>query len=248
MALVTALKTRDVRISNCIVSFPKLLTPEVTKNGAGRVINDTPRYTAKFIAPLMGAEDYAVLLQRYQQAVKDGNPSGLPAGWGWDPNTGLLTNIHPNNHCFKAPEAQFPGQLVFAGSASEKSPPTVVDQQRVRMDASRASELFAGCVVTVVGHFYAYDQGTPGVSFSIDVVQLKDNVNVTRLDNKIGVDDALDGDVEAPGGGGVMTVAPVESVLTGAPAGTAPPTAFVPVGTAPPTAFLPPSDDMSFLS
>lgn len=242
MAAITHLKTRDIRISNCIVSFPKLLTAEVTKNGAGKVINATPRFTAKFIAPALDQADMQLLVQRYQQAVLEGNPTGMPEGWAWDQQTGFVTGVQTNYHCFKAPESQFPGQLVFAGAASEKSPPTVVDQNRVRMTPDRQSELFAGCIVTVVGHFYAYDQGTPGISFSIDVVQLKDN-NVTRLDNKIGVDDALDGDDEAPGGGGQMsTGAPVPGL--NAAGGPPPSDNYVPPAGG---GFVPPGDATNFL-
>jgi len=224
MSNVTLLKSRDIRLSNCIVSFPKLIVPEATKKN-GQVIG-SPRYTAKFILPVLTPEEYGLLVGRVQDAVKSAHPTTLPPGWSLDPATGLLVGAHPNNNCFKAPEAQFAGRIVVGGSSAEKKPPTVVDQQRARMDATRMSELFSGCVVTVAGHFYCYDQGTPGLTFQMDIVQLKDNLNVTRLDNSLGVDEALDGD-EGPVAS--APTAPVQNYAA-APQGTAalPPSGYVP--------------------
>lgn len=185
MAIVQVIRDNKFRIKGCVASYPRLLTPEVTKNKLGRVINDTPRFTGKFIVPALTAEDDALLRKLYADAIA--------AKWG-----AQTPNFHPNNNCLKDPSsegAQFTGRWCIAGSARADRPPQVLDQSRARMTPDRQSELFSGCIVTLAGHFYGYDQGAPGISFEIEIVRLTNNgPDVPRLDGRLGVDEALGDD------------------------------------------------------
>lgn len=197
---IRILRNGDLQATNCIVSFPSLLEPKAVMK-QGRVIGD-PRFSAKFIAPPVSPEEDQLIRQALQTAIAK----------KWPNPPVPVFQVGNENYCVKDPTAEgqeFAGRWCWTGSSKADRPPTVVDRRRVLLTPDRASELFSGCIVTVVGHFYGYQVGPPGVTFQIDTVQVLDNgPNVKRLDNRLGLDEALEGSEDdgpdlgyAPAGG-----------------------------------------------
>lgn len=157
-------------ISNCVISYPHLFTAR----RAGRPGQETgePRYSANFILPLdLDQEDQQLLSDTVNAAIVSVFPAGPPPGLKM-----------PWKEAADADES-LRGRICIAASSTQDQPPGVFTQTGP-MAAEQQSQLFAGCIVNAHVRVYAYTRGSNGVTFGLNDVQLVDNQNVTRLDNR----------------------------------------------------------------
>ena len=157
-------------ISNCIISYPHLFTPR----RAGRPGQETnePRYSANFILPAdLDQEDMQLLTSTVDNAIAHVFQGKAPA------NLRLPWKEAADAH------ESLRGRVCLSASATQDQPPGVFSQSGP-LPASEQSQIFAGCIVNAHVRCYAYTRGSNGVTFGLNDVQLVDNVNVTRLDNR----------------------------------------------------------------
>ena len=144
-----------------IIKFPNLFEARQI-NGRGK-----PKYSAILI--LDPGTDWNALNATIQEALAEKFDRGLPQHWAYPVQD--------------ATEDGFPGQGLIKAYSNEEYPPQVVDQHLNKVLDKGA--IFGGCLVNAYIRFYGYDEsGNRGVGCGLNAVQIIDNVNVTRLDNR----------------------------------------------------------------
>ena len=158
----------DIVLSNVILSYPHLITP-----WAGQQ-NQEPKYNCAIIFP-QNFGQWGELQQCVENAKMNkwgaNAPQNLKLPW-------LNRYLQPN----VLKEGPYAGCYVINANGDRK--PQLVDAnvQEVK-DMVAKSVFFAGAIVNVYVNFYGYStSGNNGVGTGLRMVQLVDNVNVTRLD------------------------------------------------------------------
>lgn len=152
---------QDIVLSG-IISYPHLFTPQQI-NGKG-----DPKFSCTLI--LDANTDWGAANTALQEALATKFGNAVPQ--------------HYKQPFQDASGDGFPGQFKINLYSDADKPPQVMNQAVQPLLDPAA--IFAGCKVNVYLRLYGYStSGNNGVGCGLNAVQLVDNVNVTRLDNRV---------------------------------------------------------------
>ena len=148
------------RITGAIIKYPHLFSPrQVAESG-------DPRYSCLLILPQN--VDWAPI-QAAMLAAAANKQLGSDL-------TKLPSTIR------EATDEGFPGHYCIGTYAFLDQAPQVSDSELKPILDAKA--IFGGCIVDAVVNFRGYTTPKKGISCDIKIVVVRDNVNVTRLDNE----------------------------------------------------------------
>ena len=184
----------------CVISYPHLWTPTMPPNPRP---GQKARYSAVLLFPHQMDEEDAALLRAMKQAAL----AKLVEKYGSVEKVQELMNL-PAPHTLKWPfrtdNVKSDGSVkwdkekfqCFISAWSETAPGVVSrwadpnDPKRRPMRITDPSKIFAGCIVKVSVNPFAFDQtGNRGAAFGLQNVQLWQNEDVERLDNRANAED-----------------------------------------------------------
>ncbi len=159
---------KQVVLKNVIIQHPQLLTAIPYENNA-------PRFGARLIFPegKVPQDIYDVILE----VARDEFGQATTAA-----------SLEPTITGTKS--GTLAGVLGMSAYSREASPPTIVDQTRAAI--TDPNLIFGGCIVNAVVGFYANKKGKKTVYVGLNMIQLVDSVNITRLDSGMQVDEAFE--------------------------------------------------------
>jgi hypothetical protein len=194
MQYITLLTERSAIIEKCVISYPHLF--EARRVGKPGQQTGAPRFSADFYLPRdLGEADLIALEGIYENAVrlKFSDPDSRPATIPEMGVTGVQYRTPFKDATSGGKTPQFAGRYRLSAGASEKDPPVVLIETGPSMyeKLTDQTQIFGGCIVNVHVEFFGYSTGNNGVSCSLQGVQLVDNQDIERLDNRISSADAF---------------------------------------------------------
>ncbi len=194
MKHVHMLTERSAIIRGCVISFPHLF--QARRSGKPGQQTGDPRYSADFYLPAdLDQDDVNALSAMYEAAVASKFP---------DPNQRPPTvpafGVHGLQYKtpFKDPASggktpQFANRYRIATGSPEKDRPRVLIETGPSMyeNLTDQSQIFGGCIVNAHVEFFGYTTGNNGIGCGLAGVQLVDNQNIERLDNRVDSADAF---------------------------------------------------------
>ena len=214
-----------------VISYPHLYTPQMPPNPRP---GQKPRYSAVLLFPIdMDEEDNKLFVALQQAALAKATEK-------WGDRVEEMLKMEPPHRLkwpFRKDNQKADGTIkwdkekfrCFINVWSETAPGVVSrwadpnDPKRRPLKITDASKVFAGCIVKASVNPFAFDQtGNRGVSFGMQNIQLWQNTDVERLDNRANAEDEFTAEAAPEGalaslvslGGG--SGAPVASGAKGA--------------------------------
>ena len=184
----------------CVISYPHLFTPQMPPNPRP---GQKARFACVLLFPhVMDEEDQALFRVMKQAAVAKGVEK-----WGSEEKVQELLameGIHRLKWPFRKDNQKADGTVkwdkekfqCFISPWSEVQPGVVSrwadpnDPRHKPMKIIDPSKIFAGCIVKASVNPFAYDQtGNRGIAFGLQNIQLWQNEDVERLDNRANAED-----------------------------------------------------------
>lgn len=151
--------SQQITTSKVRLSYVNVFEPKANKQGV-------VKYSVTCLLPKSDTEGYRQLMAAIKaefEAEKDGKLKGVASPkhpiWDGDGVTSTGTEFGP----------ECKGCWVFAASAGENRPPSVVDQNV--QPIIRQTDLYSGCYGHVALSIYAYNNQSKGIGFGLNGVQ-----------------------------------------------------------------------------
>jgi hypothetical protein len=199
----------------CVISYPHLYTPQMPPNPRP---GQKARFSAVLLFPIQMEEEDQELFK----AMREAAAGKAVEKWKSIENVKAMMQM-PAPHTLKWPfrtdNVKADGSVkwdkekfqCFINVWSETAPGVVSrwadpnDPKRRPMKILDPSKIFAGCIVKVSVNPFAYEQqGNRGIAFGLQNVQLWQNEDVERLDNRANAEDEFT--AEAPPEGALASL------------------------------------------
>jgi hypothetical protein len=181
-----------------VISYPHLYTPQMPPQARP---GQKPRYSAVLLFPVEMDEEDQKLFMALQQAAL------AKATEKWGDRVEEMLKMEPPHRLkwpFRKDNQKADGSIkwdkekfkCFVNVWSETAPGVVSrwadpnDPKRKPLKITDPAQIFAGCIVKASVNPFAYDQtGNRGVAFGLQNIQLWQNQDVERLDNRANAED-----------------------------------------------------------
>lgn len=194
----------------CVISYPHLYVPQLPKDPRP---GQKARFSCVLLFPqVMDEDDQALFLAMQQAALAKGVEK-----WGSVEKVQeymAMEGVHKLKWPFRKDNQKADGSIKwdkekfksFISPWSEVSPGVVSrwadpnDPKRRPMKITDPSKIFAGCIVKASVNPFAYDQtGNRGIAFGLQNIQLWQNEDVERLDNRANAEDEFQAEAAPEG-------------------------------------------------